>query len=179
MSEVLAKNLLLTGSPGCGKTTVIRRLVEQLADRRIAGFYSQEIRLNGQRVGFEVRGLKGGSGILAHVGFQSRHRVGRYGVDLEAFEQIVRDELVQGRGNVDVYIIDEIGKMESFSPVFVQAVSEALDSPVPVVATIAAKGGGFIGQAKARPDVETITVTAENRDDLPAELASRLSLRLG
>ena len=179
MSEVLAKNLLLTGSPGCGKTTVIRRLVERLANRRVAGFYTQEIRLKGQRVGFEVRGLNGGHGILARVGFQSSHRVGRYGVDLGAFEQIVRDELIQGRGNVDAYIIDEIGKMESFSPVFLQAIAGVLDSPVPVVATIAAKGGGLVGQAKARPDVETITVTAENRDGLPADLASRLSLRLG
>ena len=89
MSEVIAKNLLLTGPPGCGKTTVIRRLVEQLANRRVAGFYTQEIRLKGQRAGFEVRGLNGGHGILAHVGFQSRHRVGRYGVDLGTFEQIV------------------------------------------------------------------------------------------
>jgi nucleoside-triphosphatase len=100
-------------------------------------------------------------------------------VDLGAFEQIVRDELIQDRGNVDAYIIDEIGKMECFSPVFVQAVAGVLNSPVPVVATIAAKGGGFIGQAKARPDVETITVTAENREGLPAELASRLSSQLG
>jgi nucleoside-triphosphatase len=138
-------NVLLTGPPDCGKTTVIRRLVERLADRRAAGFYTQEIRKKGQRVGFEVRGLNGGHGILARVGFQSSHRVGRYGVDLGAFEQIVRHELIRGRGDVDAYIIDEIGKMESFSPVFVQAVAGVLDGPVPVVATIPAKGGGFIG----------------------------------
>lgn len=171
MSQAVAQNLLLTGPPGCGKTTVIRRLVERLANRRVAGFYTQEIRKKGQRVGFEVRGLRGGHGILAHVGFQSTHRVGRYGVDLGAFEQIVREEL--DRHDVDAYLIDEIGKMECFSPVFVQAVAEILDSRVPVVATIAAKGGGFIAQVKSRPDVETITVTAKNRDDLPAELASR------
>ena len=61
MLEVLAKNLLLTGPPGCGKTTVIRRLVERLANRRVAGFYTHEIRKKGQRVGFEVRGLNGGA----------------------------------------------------------------------------------------------------------------------
>lgn len=130
-------------------------------------------------MGFEIQGLNGGHGILAHVGFQCSHRVGRYGVDVGAFEQIVRDERIQDRDNIAVYIIDEIGKMESFSPVFVQAVAGVLDGPVPVIATVAAKGGGFIGQVKARPDVETITVTAENRDDLPGELASRLSPRLG
>ncbi len=47
------------------------------------------------------------------------------------------------------------------------------NSPVPVLATIAAKGGGLIAQVKARPDVEIATVTAANRDRLPNELAHR------
>jgi hypothetical protein len=39
------------------------------------------------------------------------------------------------------------GKMERFSGMFVAAVSAVLDSPVPVLATIAAKGGGFPGRS--------------------------------
>ena len=54
-----AKNLLLTGPPACGKTTVIRRLIERLTDLRLAGFYTQELREHGQRVGFEAVGLSG------------------------------------------------------------------------------------------------------------------------
>jgi nucleoside-triphosphatase THEP1 len=38
------KAILLSSPPGCGKTTVIRRLVERLADLRLAGFYTQQIR---------------------------------------------------------------------------------------------------------------------------------------
>jgi nucleoside-triphosphatase len=37
-------NFLLSGPPGCGKTTVLRRLAERLGDLRLAGFYTQEIR---------------------------------------------------------------------------------------------------------------------------------------
>lgn len=51
------KNLLLTGPPGCGKTTLIRRIVGRLENRRLAGFFTQEIRQHGQRVGFEAVGL--------------------------------------------------------------------------------------------------------------------------
>ena len=71
-------------------------------------------------------------------------------------------------------MIDEIGKMECFTAVFVAAATAALDGPVPVLATIAAKGGGFIAQAKARPDVDLVTVTQENRGGMPENIASRL-----
>jgi len=85
----LSKNLLLTGPPGCGKTTVIRRVLEQLHDRRLTDFYTQEIRRGDQRIGFEILGLSGKRGVLAHVDFPGRPRVGRHGVNLAEFEEIV------------------------------------------------------------------------------------------
>jgi nucleoside-triphosphatase len=168
------KNILLTGPPGCGKTTVIRRAVEQLGDLRMAGFYTQEVRKQGQRVGFEAVGLSGGTSMLARVGFPSEHRVGRYGVDLSGFERIIRNEFGKPSDEVDIYLIDEVGKMECLSPVFVEAVNRVLDGPVPVLASLAAKGGGFIAQVKARQDVAILAVSTSNREGLPEELALRL-----
>jgi nucleoside-triphosphatase THEP1 len=86
-------------------------------------------------------------------------------------------ELNREPGDADVYVIDEIGRMECMSEIFVKAIVRILDAPVPVLATIAAKGGGFITEVKARPDVEIVTVTAANRDALPDELAGRLRSR--
>ena len=168
------KNILLTGPPGCGKTTVIRRVVEQFRDRRLAGLYTEELRQQGQRVGFAVVGLDGQKGILAHLDISGKHRVGRYGVDVDALERIVHDELGKGQADVDLYVVDEIGKMECFSALFREAITKILAGPVPVLATIAIKGGGFIGRVKMRPDVEILTVTVGNRDRLPQELAERL-----
>ncbi|MHC4350036.1 MAG: nucleoside-triphosphatase [Planctomycetota bacterium] len=37
---VPAANVLLTGKPGCGKTTLVRRVLEHLGGRRLAGFYT-------------------------------------------------------------------------------------------------------------------------------------------
>ena len=80
-SSARCKNLLLTGAPGCGKTTVLERVAEQLGDLRVAGFLTLELREHGQRVGFEAVGLGGGRAILAHVRFRSPVSVGRYGVE--------------------------------------------------------------------------------------------------
>jgi nucleoside-triphosphatase len=170
-------NLLLTGPPGCGKTTVIRRVVEILKGRRLAGFYTEELREHGQRLGFKAIGLGGGKTMLAHVDFRTRHRVGRYGVDLEGFEAIVHTKLNREPGEVDVIVVDEIGRMECMSPVFVAAITRVLDAPVPVLATIAANGGGFIAQVKVRSDVEIVTVTSTNRDQLPDELVCHIHSR--
>lgn len=172
MPHATIKNVLLTGPPGCGKTTVIRRVIERLADLRLAGFYTQEIRQQGQRVGFEAIGLDGQATTLAHVDSRSSHRVGRYGVDVGGFEAILQAELARPADCVDVFVIDEIGKMECMSGVFVEAVARVLDSPVPVLATVAAKGGGFIAAVRGRPDVDVIAVSTGNRDKLAAELAS-------
>jgi nucleoside-triphosphatase len=163
------KNILLTGPPGCGKTTVIRRLAERAGDMRLAGFYTREIRQQGQRVGFEAISLSGRRAVLAHVRSRSRHRVGRYGVEAEQLEPLVQEEL-PGTGPVDAYLIDEVGKMELFCPAFVELVSQLLDGAIPVVLTVAQKGQGLIEQVKARADVRLVTVTGENRDDLPGEL---------
>jgi nucleoside-triphosphatase len=169
VSERPINATLLTGPPGCGKTTVIRLLMERLGDLRLAGFYTQEMRGQGQRVGFEAVSLSGRRALLAHVRSRSRHRVGRYGVEADPLAPLVQAEMAR-LDAVDVFLIDEVGKMELLCPVFVAVVPRLLDGAVPVVLTVAQKGQGLIGQVKARADVRLVTVTQENRDRLAEEL---------
>ena len=128
---------LLTGPPSCGKTTVVRRAAQALGGLRLAGFYTQEVRERGRRVGFAIVGLSGQRCLLAHVDWHSQLRVGRYGVEPARLEPIIQAELGQSPGEVDVYVIDEIGKMECLCPPFVEAVRGVLDGPAPVLATVA------------------------------------------
>jgi nucleoside-triphosphatase len=104
----MAKNLLLTGKPGCGKTTVVCRTVELLRNCRLAGFYTQEIRHRGRRTGFRAVGLGGASAVLAHIDFRGAHRVGRYGVDIKAFEQLLSEEILKAEDEVDLLVIDSL-----------------------------------------------------------------------
>jgi hypothetical protein len=62
------------------------------------------------------------------------------------------------RCEVDLFVIDEIGKMECFSRTFVNQVGRLLDGNVPVLATVAMKGGGIITAVKQRSDVELVRV---------------------
>jgi nucleoside-triphosphatase len=166
-------NIVLTGPPGCGKTTVVRRVVELLRGCRLAGFYTQEIRREGTRVGFQAVSMDRTSRMLAHVNIRGPCRVGKYGVDVDGLEAIVNVEMAKLSTGIDLFVIDEIGKMECFSKTFIQAVQEILDSPVCVLATVAARGGGFIAAVKARHDINLVSVSKANRNDLPTELVSR------
>jgi nucleoside-triphosphatase len=165
--------LLVTGKPGVGKTTLIERIVERLrGSLRIAGFTTTEVRdAAGERLGFDIVLVDGTRGELARVGFKSRVRVGRYGVNLEEFERLALPELA--RRDVDLIVIDEIGKMECASGRFRRAVEDALDAPVNVLATLGVARVPFFQAMRERPDVELITITEQNRDALAEEVAAR------
>jgi nucleoside-triphosphatase len=159
MIQHTPKNLLLTGPPGCGKTTAVRRLIDRLSDLRLAGFYTQELREGGKRVGFEIVGLSARQrALLAHARSRSHLRAGRYGVEATELAQVVEEELARPAGDVDLFVVDEVGKMELLCGEFVNAVRRLLDGVVPVVATVAMKGGGLIGEVKARANIRLVEV---------------------
>jgi len=156
-------NLLITGVPGVGKTTFIIRLSEALKELHPTGFITQEIRESGTRVGFEIIGFDGSRRLLSHVDIRSRYRVGKYGVDIEGFEEYLASLDLEGTGKYPV-IVDEIGKMECYSPLFRDMITRLLESDRLFIATIAKKGTPFIESVKKRQDIILFEITRENRD---------------
>jgi nucleoside-triphosphatase len=167
---------LLTGRPGCGKTTLIRRLVEAL-DVPAGGFYTEEIRRGGRREGFALATLDGQTATLASVHSASRHRVSRYGVDLESIDGLGVPAIEQATAGADLIVIDEIGKMELFSNRFRQAVLSALESGKPVLASVMLAPHPWADAVKARPEVEVILLTEANRSQVQSDLLARLRAR--
>ncbi|XP_066092324.1 cancer-related nucleoside-triphosphatase isoform X1 [Saccopteryx bilineata] len=91
----MARHVFLTGPPGIGKTTLIQKASEILKSSGVPvdGFYTEEVRQGGKRIGFDVVTLSGLRGPLSRVGSGSppgkqECQVGQYMVDLAAFEQL-------------------------------------------------------------------------------------------
>jgi nucleoside-triphosphatase len=166
--------ILLTGVPGCGKTTAVRKIVQALEGVRLSGFTTEEIREAGVRCGFRWQRLNGPSGTLAHVSIKGRWRVGRYGVDVGGFDREVVSALDPDLSDAVVFVIDEIGKMECFSDRFLQAVRHLLASDRSVLATVALKGPGLIAEIKCDPQVELHHLTAANRETITQRVIARL-----
>jgi len=151
----MEKNVLITGSPGCGKTTLIKEIIQAVHEINPAGFYTEEIRVAGVRQGFALVCLRGPRGILAGVDVRSPFRVGKYRVDLNGFETFLRICSLTDPGSTLV-IVDEVGKMECLSPLFRESIGDVLGSGVPCIATIALHGDRFTEAIKDRKDVTLI-----------------------
>ena len=165
--------ILLTVPPQCGKTTVVRKVVE-LFPGRAAGFYTREVRQEGRRVGFEIVTLDGRAAWLSHVDFPGPQRVGKYGVNLDNLHRLALPALEPAPG-IDLVVVDEIGKMECLSPAFVKAVERLWDAPVTLLITVAEKGGGYIAGVKEKPGKLLLQVTPPNRDNLPSRILKLLT----
>ncbi|MCX7994521.1 MAG: NTPase [candidate division WOR-3 bacterium] len=167
------KNFLLTGLPGVGKTTVVKKIVERYKDK-CAGFYTEEIRENNTRVGFKLITLDGQSCIMAHKNIKSPYRVSKYGVNIECIENIGVQAIKDAIAKNKIIIIDEIGKMELYSRQFRNVVIEALNSKAPVLTTILYTTNPFCDKIKERKDVRIFEVTLSNRDELVQKIIELL-----
>ena len=160
------KNILLTGKPGIGKTTAIRRIVEGLKTNSVGGFWSTEIRENRRRVGFAIETLSGKTGILAHVNIEHGPRVSKYRVNVQAINST--------RETGKIIIIDEIATMELFSQPFLDEVYKCLDTRC-VVGTIQDRSSLLIDGIKSRNDVEVLELTQGNRETIPTYVLDLLN----
>jgi nucleoside-triphosphatase len=171
----MVKKILLTGRPGCGKTTLVKRVVNQLA-MPAGGFYTTEIRERGQRVGFKIITLDDKEAIFAHVNFETSERLGKYGLDLSKLEAVGLDAIREALRARRLVVLDEIGPMELRSATFRDVVDDAFDSRVPILATITARPFPFTNALKRRAGVTLIEVRRDNREQLVSELSDQFRL---
>jgi len=98
--------------------------------------------------------------------------VGKYGVNVDAFERLALPELNIGIRQNGLIVIDEIGKMELYSAKFKDILIELFNSHIGLLATILFKPHPFCDRLKRHTGVEVIEVNRDNRDRLVEEIVS-------
>lgn len=163
-------HLFLTGAVGCGKSTVIDRVLA-LTGRPAGGF----------RTGFgpdrarpdRLLCLWDAGGVPR---YDEAHAVARFAGGVphplpERFDALGAPLLARPRG---LLVMDECGRLEGAAFRFQRAVLDALDGEAPVLGVVREGFPGWTKAIAAHPGVALITVTADNRDALPERLAGLL-----
>jgi nucleoside-triphosphatase len=76
---------------------------------------------------------------------------------------------------VDLFVVDEIGKMECFSDKFVDAICRLLDSDRSLLATVAQKGPGLIREVKSRAGIQLLHLSTANRNEVTQQVIDMLA----
>ncbi|MEF8879649.1 MAG: NTPase [Candidatus Thermoplasmatota archaeon] len=174
----------ITGMPGVGKTQTLIKLVESLEEHgyNVEGMVTETVTEDDKRVGFTVKNWKtGDKKVFAHKDFDYKDKVGDYGVDVKALNEIgvpAIDKAIKN-DDVDIIIIDEIGKMEMLSDEFCEKVIEALDSDKPIIVTLHKKSRTpLLQDVRRRDDMRILEVTPVNRNLLPYKIEKIMEEKL-
>ena len=174
----------ITGMPGVGKTQTLVKIIEFLKENGYTseGMITNPIIEKKKRVGFYVEDWQTKEKeVFAHIDIDSKDRVGKYGVDIDALEKVgipaiekaITDE------EINIIIIDEIGKMEMLSERFCEIVIEALDSDKPIMVTLHKKSRTpLLQDVRRRDDIRILEVTAVNRNLLPYKIEKIMKEKL-
>lgn len=174
----------ITGMPSVGKTQTLVKIIEFLEENGYAveGMITEPIIEKKKRVGFYVVDWQTKEKeVFAHVDIDSKDKVGRYGVDtstlekvgIPAIEKAIADE------DINIIIIDEIGKMEMLSERFCEIVIEALDSDKPIMVTLHKKSRSpLLQDVRRRDDMRILEVTPVNRNLLPYKIEKIMEEKL-
>ena len=174
----------ITGMPSVGKTQTLIKIIESLEANgyTVEGMITTPLIEKKKRVGFHVVDWQTREKeVFAHIDFDSKEKVGKYGVDIKALENVgipavekaILDE------EVSIIIIDEIGKMEMLSERFCEVVIEALDSDKPIMVTLHKKSRTpLLQDVRRRDDIRILEVTEVNRNLLPYKIEKIMADKL-
>jgi nucleoside-triphosphatase len=174
----------ITGMPNVGKTDTLLKIIRSLEEHGyvVQGMITEPIIEKKKRVGFYVTNWQTREReVFAHIEYELKEKIGKYGVDIAALERVGIPAIEKAitDSDVNVIVIDEIGKMEMLSEKFCTMVVEALDSDKPILVTLHKKSRTpLLQDVRRRDDIRILEVTPVNRNLLPYKIEKIMEEKL-
>lgn len=169
----------ITGLPESGKTFTLLKIIEMLDDENtiIGGMITKPIFKKDKKVGFEiVNWMTKETAQLAEHDPEKATTEDGFLVDKDVLEDLGVKAIDQASNEADIIIIDEVGKLEVESEVFVAAVKNALETDKPLILTLHKKSRNpLLQDIRRRDDVRILEVTPVNRNLLPYKIMRLMS----
>ena len=121
------KSIAITGDPGCGKTYVIKQIIEEFQNKhkQIYGIITEDVcdEETGKRQGFNLKNINTGTtDTLAKKKEDTTdlHGIDKYEVNINNINQMIENLEIQisKMETGSILVIDEIGRMELMSEKF-------------------------------------------------------------
>jgi len=174
----------ITGMPSVGKTQTLIKIIEFLEKNgyNVEGMITEPMIEKKKRVGFYVVDWKTkDKDVFAHIEIDSKEKVGKYGVNVAALEKVGIPAIEKAINDpeINIIVIDEIGKMEMMSERFCEVVIEAMDSDKPIMVTLHKKSRSpLLQDVRRRDDIRILEVTPVNRNLLPYKIQKIMKEKL-
>lgn len=170
---------LIVGPRNVGKSTLIRRVLEEL-NMPLFGFESKkEIHLEDPVTGSPVYIYEAGKAHMQMeenlVGYCLHHRMAPEISGFDRFAPKLAPPVPQGH----IVEMDEVGFMEAKSEAFCSSVLKLLDGDAPVIAAVKDKNIPFLETVRSHPNCRCFYITAENREDLYQEVLTFMKEQVG
>lgn len=170
-----AKNILITGKVGVGKTTLVKRLLQYISVPW-CGYFTERIKDGGKTLGHKMVTSDGRSKVFADRRWEELPQFGQMGVRREVFEQLGVDILRQARQSAELIVMDELGFMEANTENFHHEVFLCFDCALPVVAVIKEAAAHHWSSLLSRQHAKVFDVSLHNRHLLLPELLEHLRI---
>jgi len=173
---MIKNNIFLTGSIGIGKSTIIRKVINQLS-LHVCGFsVDREGKKNNWNAFYLVEASSFNNGDRSKKSkynrFAFRNDYSKnWEINIQVFNEI-GVKLLTNIDNADIVIMDELGRFELTAYRFQQKVYEVLNSDKPVLGVIKDESNPFLDDIRNRKDVQIFRVTLGNREEVYKEVLS-------
>ena len=166
-------HVFLTGEIQTGKTTAINRALEILK-LNIGGFRTEFInRSSTDRTLHIIDAGHPDSPAPDNIIVEFKHNVPHVFVD--RFDSLGVKYIRNASQTAQLILMDECGVLETNAVQFKKTVIDTLDGSKPVLGVVRSKASNWLDQIRNYPNVHLITVTLDNRENVPSEIIRMLT----